>query len=468
MKKFVMSAAILMLLFVATAAGAAESEKELGVKLYEGAQVRLGRDAVTDKKIASADSGIRFIAEVNRTDTLAGMDGAEIGIAVTADGSDNIIHIPAERYQVNESVFSAAIVNISEENFNRMFIASPYVKIDEQYYYGAKVSRSIYQVAAGLLKNNDGRSEYMYEVLNAYVNQTGIRLSFSDTGASDAFIAAQMTGDPFFTVENVEYNLGKYTVTLKSVGNADIYDYWNEKIRVNNNNTTASTFIKDTVLNEDTLTFTFDLEKYLFDQTENVMIVGSVSDKEITGFRGGEAVSYEFNGRIDVMGLSDNRDDIMPGAVILPALDANGKCGAVDILALPGERMAEYYGVHEPSDGSQTYSNIVGRYSGKDGTTVKVFFPPEQEKTNYVFTSRKSKYYRFSNADGETKVTQYNISNKDGIPQTSEYNVYIYMRYNNETGRVTEAVMYATPTDYNPGAGDGDYSPVYRLERPEE
>lgn len=463
-KKIFCAAVMLMMLVPIMGTGA--ENMSLGVTLYNGAQVRLGTDSVTDGKISNEDSGIRFIAEVDRSDTIAGQDGAEIGIAVSAEGSDKWVHIPAESYQQDDSVFSAAIVNIKEENFNRMFEAKPYVLLDGVYHYGESVKRSPYQVASGLLKDGSG-SAYLFEVLNAYVNQTGIRLSFTDTCSGDAFAPAQTTGEPFFTVESVEYSLGKYIVTLKTTGGAVIHDYWQEKIRVNNNNSTASQMIKDTKLEGDTLVFTFDLEKYVFDQTEQVMIVGSMENGTITGFRGGESVSYALSEKAEVMGLSDKIEDITPGTVILPALTKTGECGAVEILALPGDKMAEHYGVYDAADGSGVYQNVISRYYAKSGTTIRVTFPPESEKINYEFESSASKYYTITSADGQTTMKQYRISNSAGFPKASENNVYIYLRYDSERNIVTEGVIFSTPKNTNPGAGDGEYSPIYKLEKTE-
>ncbi len=465
MIKKVFCAAFILAMFMLALTVGAETEN-IGVKLYDGAQVRLGTNSVSDGKISSADSGIRFIAEVDRCDTLAAQDGAEIGIAVSIEGSDNWVHIKAESYQQSDSIFSAAIVNIEEENFNRVFEAKPYVKLDGVYHYGASVKRSPYQVASGLLKNGSG-SAYLFDVLNAYVNQTGIRLSFADTCSSDAFSPAQTTGEPFFTVESVEYFLGKYRVTLKSTGGAVIHNYWQEKIRVNNNNSTASQMIKDTKLEGDTLVFTFDMEKYVFDQSEKVMIVGNMENGTITGFRGGEKVSYTLAERVDMIGLSDNIADITPGTVILPALTKTGECGAIEILALPGDKMAEHYGVYDAADGSGVYQNIISRYYLKNGTTLGVTFPPESGTVRYNFESTASKYYTISSVDGQTSMKSYYIANGSGIPKASENNVYIYLRYDSERGVVTEGVIFSTPRNINPGAGDGEYSPIYKLEKTE-
>lgn len=207
----------------------------------------------------------------------------------------------------------------------------------------------------------------------------------------------------------------------------------------------------------------FDDSAYEFDQSENVMIVKSIASGVISGVRGGKEVSYELADSVDISGLSAKIDDIVPGAVVLPAIAYSGKCAAIELLAFPGDKITEHYGIHASSDGSVGYSNIIGKYSAKNGTTVKISFPPDSTKFPYVFKSTQTKYYRVTSADGEPVVTQYNIASKDGFPPASEYNIYIYMRYNNETERVTEAVLYATPTNYDPGAGDGDYSDMFSL-----
>ncbi len=278
---------------------------QTGVNMVKGAQVRIGK-GVTGTTDENDDgigvdvlegSGLRFIATVNYTETLAALgDIVEKGMRITAQDSSVVKHIPATAYQTaDDTVFTVAITNIKANNYNRKYTAVPYVKIGDDYYYfeDAAVTRSIYQVAAGLLNkgytaddNATGTegdtTDYtempavLVNVLNAYVNQTGIRLTLSDsteTGELSARLEGNgaYTGDAFFTVSDTTYDNGKYIVTLEVVGsNAEFKDYWNEFVRINNNNKDIAAYTTLDIADERrSAVLTFDYAKYLEEKAAN-------------------------------------------------------------------------------------------------------------------------------------------------------------------------------------------------------
>ena len=248
----------------------------LGVKTLNGAQVRIGEGVDEEGKITGTESGLRFITQIDKADSLATVDGAEMGVKITAEGSDAVVDIPAKLWQSGD-VFTSAITNLAESNYNRKFTATPYVTVDSQTFYGEGVTRSIYQVAAGLLvKDSTDNTEYdenvmaskiLYNVLNAYVNQTGIRLSVSSEGltAYTGTGTSAYSGDCFFEVigaETIAENV--YTITIKPVGEKTIIaPYWQEYIRINNNNSKIKSFTSLTENEDGSVTITFDYASYL-------------------------------------------------------------------------------------------------------------------------------------------------------------------------------------------------------------
>ena len=255
------------------------SAATLGVSTVNGAQVRIG-DGVDDTgKITGTGSGLRFISEIDKTDSLAAVTGATFGVSITAEGSDSVVDIPAEKWQ-SEDVFTSALTNLAETNYNRKFTATPYVTVDNQTFYGTPVTRSIYQVAAGLLVNGDNNdveednypeaalaSSVLYKVLNAYVNQTGIRLSVTSEGltAYTGTGTSAYSGEQFFEVvsaEEVSENV--YTITIKPLGEKTVIaPYWQEYIRINNNNSKIKSFTSLTENADGSVTITFDYAAYL-------------------------------------------------------------------------------------------------------------------------------------------------------------------------------------------------------------
>ncbi|MBQ3110111.1 MAG: hypothetical protein IJC69_03100 [Clostridia bacterium] len=248
-----------------------------GVEMVDGAQVRVGDgvDEATGK--IGEGSGLRFITTVDYTDSLASIPGAQFGVKITAEGSDaEAVDIEATKWQKEGEVYTSAITNLAESNFNRSFTATAYITVDGQTFTGDSVTRSVYQIARGLLaKGFDGSygesedengkydelSEELLAVLNAYVNQTGIRLSFSTEGLS-AYTGTKgaYTGDgAFFEVSDAKVDGTTYTIKLTPVGQAVINtDIATEYVRINNNNSAIKTLVTVTANSDGTYTLTFD------------------------------------------------------------------------------------------------------------------------------------------------------------------------------------------------------------------
>ncbi len=280
------------------------SGRKFGVSLKDGAQVRIGQGVDANTGLIKQDlkgSGLRFIATVDREDSLAVIKDAQVGILIypadvtitdfnsaIANKNKNVVVIPAETYQDPgvDSIFSVALTNLHESNYNRKFTAKPYVKIGETYYTNDQsVTRSIYQVAAGLLANDENvdvtvdkttlkqvLGDKGIAVLNAYLNQVGIRLTI-DNIAKDGTVkfrtegeTGAYSGDVFFEIDETNTKAlgeGKYTITLKAKGNATFKNFWKEYVRINNNHSAVIQGISNETITVDgkdatTLTFTFD------------------------------------------------------------------------------------------------------------------------------------------------------------------------------------------------------------------
>lgn len=248
----------------------------LGLDMVEGAQVRIGNTnlGAGEKLDVMADSGIRFIATADYNGTVVSDSDVEFGIKVQADASDNVSYVKATKFQNDEkTAFSTAIVNLLESNYNRKYTATAYAKVAmadgsvKEFNSPKSVTRSIYQVSAGIMKNGEADAEnapYTVEgvvknVLNAYINQTGIRLTYAN--GEMTVEEGKYTGDVFFTVESVE-EAGATTVTITPDATwgtkAEIAEWWTDYVRVNNNNSTAKTYISNASVDGDgVLTFTF-------------------------------------------------------------------------------------------------------------------------------------------------------------------------------------------------------------------
>ncbi len=253
----------------------------INVEMVTGAQVRYGGGVDENGKV-NAGNGLRFIAQVDRS--AIGEEVTGYGVEISAEGSDEVVDIPAVTWQDGDSqtIFTAAITDLAVSNYNRNFTAKPYVNVKytdgttAKIYSTESITRSIYSVAAGLLKNTDsdavdgGDSEYsteahgLYDVLNAYVNMVGIRLDMEEDGTFTARTegTGAYSGDIFFdvTAEKVSDKTYEVTVTpLDTFANrVTIMSYWNEFVRINNNHTQVAANISNSVINEDgSVTFTF-------------------------------------------------------------------------------------------------------------------------------------------------------------------------------------------------------------------
>ena len=248
-----------------------------GVEMVEGAQVRVGGGVDAETGKIGEGSGLRFISTINYNDSLASIPGAEYGVKITAEGSDaDAVIIPAKKWQKEGEVFTSAITNLAVSNFNRNFTATAYVKVDGQTFDGNSTTRSIYQVARGLLEKGfdgsfgesndqngkyDEMSEDLINVLNAYVNQTGIRLGFSTEGLSEyTGTNGAYSGDgAFFEVSEAKVQGTTYTIKLTPVGKAVIDTrIATEYVRINNNNSAIKTLVTISENGDGTYTLKFD------------------------------------------------------------------------------------------------------------------------------------------------------------------------------------------------------------------
>ncbi len=249
----------------------------LGLAMVGGAQVRIGATELeADAKLdALADSGLRFLATADYADTVLADEAVEFGIKVTAEASTaDPAYIKAEKFQNEDNnVFSAAITNMKESNYNRKYTAAAYALVPMadgtvKEFTTDSVTRSIYQVSAGIMKNGTADADeapytvdgVVKNILNAYVNQTGIRLTYTADGITVE--EGKYTGDVFFTVESTVNEDGSVAVTITPDASwgtpAEIASWWTDYVRVNNNNSTAKTYISDAAVDEaGVLTFTF-------------------------------------------------------------------------------------------------------------------------------------------------------------------------------------------------------------------
>ncbi|MBR5535825.1 MAG: hypothetical protein IKU60_04165 [Clostridia bacterium] len=238
-----------------------------GVKMVDGAQVRVGGGVDPQTGKVGEGSGLRFITTIDYTDSLANIENAEYGVSIVAEGSSaDAVDIPATKWQQEGEVFTSAITNLAVGNFNRNYTATAYIKVDGQVFEGNSATRSIYQVARGLLaKGSDSEGEdisaSLLAVLNAYVNQTGIRLSFSTEGLSEytGTNGAYSGEGAFFEVSDAKMVGTIYSVKLTPVGQAVIDTRMaNEYVRINNNNSAVKTLVTVSDNGDGTYTLTFD------------------------------------------------------------------------------------------------------------------------------------------------------------------------------------------------------------------
>ncbi|MCD8049149.1 MAG: hypothetical protein LUG52_06030, partial [Clostridia bacterium] len=248
-------------------------DKDYGVELYAGAQIRVGEGFNESTQDLLGDSGLRFIAVVDTNNTMAA-EAESYGIAIFDGGfnttafealdddalaelkaQDPAVTIPATNYQNDsQTVFTAAITNIQESNYNRIYIAVPYVIVDSTTYYNwdAAVARTPYQVAKGILVNGtttDGYSESttdteaLINVLNVYTNKTGARVTIANSDRSSLAAVTYANGaEAFFEITSETDSSDNYVFTLTPTdgSSAVFYDYAVDYFRINN--ASASTF----------------------------------------------------------------------------------------------------------------------------------------------------------------------------------------------------------------------------------
>lgn len=282
----------------------------LGLAMVNGAQVRYGDGVNEETGKLNSGNGLRFITVVDRNDTLAGFvaenEGTDVcytsedfvmGTKITADGSSSEVYISATQMQ-NENIYTSALTNLAESNYNRNFTAVPYIKVSddvngEVVFEGeTPVVRSIYRVATGILATHEtyeSGDDYdcddgdysldnsnLLKVLYAYVNHVGIRLTYNPNAEEGNVFTARETGSgayahlegeeesAFFDVSYVDNEDGSYTVTITPMASyetpVEIQSWWIEYVRINNNNSKVQLMIADDWTIDETtgaLTFTF-------------------------------------------------------------------------------------------------------------------------------------------------------------------------------------------------------------------
>lgn len=467
---------------------------KIGLVVENGAQVRIGQKNIGENgKIDSlADSGLRFVATADYSGTLIADENVEFGLKIVAEQSTNEAYVKAEKFQdKDKSVFTVALTNMKESNFNRLYTATAYAKATmfdgtTREFYANSVSRSIYQVSVGILKNGSGESgvvsDMLYNVLNSYVNQTGIRLEFESDSAMSAKKDGngKYTGDVFFDVESCENEDKSTSVTIRALGKDDgflnsvsIASWWKDYVRINNNHSVAKGYICNEKIEDNVLSFDFVMPGKMdctFDYEAAVFIVEEVGDDYIKGFRNGEEETLDITSCVKVLGLGSKKSDIVCGSVILEGYDSDGKVSAVEMLATAGVPMnaatfEECYGEYLPWNNSEKYTNVVAKMTKKRGNSI-VCINGGDEKS-YSFASSYSKCTRvIVTKDGDDVSLEINYSNISDYPSifenTSKYNNYVYLKCNNETGKVEECVYYCVPKKLD-FSGDGEYSDIFSL-----
>lgn len=464
-----------------------------GLTMVDGAQVRVGEGILTDtgKLNREEDSGLRFLATADYTDTVIADESVEFGIKIVAEGSEVPVYIKAEKFQNSEgSVYTAAITNLSESNYNRNYTATAYALVPmhdgtiAEFETENSVTRSIYQVSVGILKSSSAEyndklaytiNDAVKAVLSAYVNQTGIRLSYAKDGTMTARESGKgaYAGDLYFNVTSSLNDDGSTFVTVTPLGAGEgffnsvtIPAWWKEYVRVNNNNTIIQDYIYDEKIDGDgVLTFTFrlpDTTGYTFDQEDEVTVVSEVTGEQIKGFKAGEAVTYSLADTVAVLGLAESMDEIVPGCVIMVGTNSEGDVAAVELLASMGMpiKPANFeadYGVYSPSDGSSKYQNIVAKYQRQSGKRITC------NGVQYTLDTAKNKYkVMIAMNNNVPEVSVEGSLMKNTFPNTSEYDTYVYLRHNTETGEVTQCIYYRV--DKNVSWDDDEYSGIFSLD----
>jgi hypothetical protein len=214
---------------------------------------------------------------------------------------------------------------------------------------------------------------------------------------------------------------------------------------------------------------------YEFDQTENIVIVKSVSDELITGWQSGVEKDFPITKDVTVVGISDDFADVVPGSVILPSVPQNGKSSAVELIASIGipvnspDVINESLGVRSTFDNFDGVENVFSRFYRWSNATsstpsIQVRISSGSDLAVYTF-SKNCPVYKFNIETDESDNPVYSlttglITTKNILLGSSYYN-YIYMRYNENSGLVSEAVVYSVPRNYDPGAGGDGWTNIF-------
>ncbi len=229
----------------------------------------------------------------------------------------------------------------------------------------------------------------------------------------------------------------------------------------------------------------YEFSGYSFNQDDAVMVVSSISETEIKGFMAGVEATYPLAASVEVLGLSDSIEDIVPGSVVLLGTTKAGHCAAIELLASLGwpldeESFKEDYGVYSPSDGSTKYRNILNVVFSKSGN--KITLGTSKNKTTYLCESGNLKCYRVGiSVLDDTPIVAVSEKLASGtddnspIKSTAKYNNYVYLRVDTEKskvsdgvtydGLVTQCIVFSVPKElnFNPDPDD-PYSPIFGLE----
>ncbi|MBR5535503.1 MAG: hypothetical protein IKU60_02510 [Clostridia bacterium] len=215
----------------------------------------------------------------------------------------------------------------------------------------------------------------------------------------------------------------------------------------------------------------YDFADYTFNQDDDVMIVSAISEDAITGFKAGVETTYPLTDTVTILGLSDSVEDVVPGSVVLIGTNKKGDCAAIELLASIGIPVDEEvfkadYGTHNPSDGSTGYVNMLNMLFSKSSIKLKFI----NDDNSYSFESGDVQCYRVGIAmEGDTPIITYTASSASApktatvFKSTAEFSHYVYARVNTETSKITQCVFYCVPKDFNPGAGDDEYTDIFSL-----
>lgn len=225
-------------------------------------------------------------------------------------------------------------------------------------------------------------------------------------------------------------------------------------------------------------------DNYIFDHTMNVVIVSSVSEKEIKGIQNGAEVSFPLAEDVEVIGYASALSEIQAGDIILPALNKAGICGKIDVMMtvsmksngnMDYKSITEKFGTHNPADGSAKELNVVAQYVtgslSQENAAIKV--KDGTKNVEYRFESAQSPYSRLivATVDKARKpVVKFSTISGERLFLDDEkrkdfYYNYLFMRVDAETGLVKEAVLICPKTTLGEFAAGGDgWSGLYSLE----